>query len=378
MIRAIALSLVLAAPPLVALAQADPAAIARRAAVQLDEAARGLAAAEGSRDRIAALTRTIRAYEEGLGALREGLRQADGREAAIRARFDRDQDRLGSLLGVLQTMQSSPEAQLLLHPSGALGTARSGMILSDVTPALASQVQALRGELNEIATLRALQASAAGMLETGLAGVQQARIELTVAIQDRVDLPRRVTENDDQMQRLLISTTTLEGFAQGLSNLPEDAFSRAMPDFAAARGDLAAPVRGRPVVGFNQPDAAGVRRPGILLATAPGALVTAPWPATIRYLGPLLDYGNVMILEPAAGYLVVLAGMEQVYGATGQVIAADMPVGLMRGGAQADLAGFDAVTAVEDGQARQETLYIELRDKQTPVDPALWFRLDEE
>jgi len=216
------------------------------------------------------------------------------------------------------------------------------------------------------------------MLETGLSGVQQARSDLSAAIQDRVDLPRRLTEDAEQMQRLLVSTRTLEGFATGLARLPEDDISRALPDFAAARGDLAAPVQGRVVAGFDQPDAAGVRRPGVLLATAPGALVTAPWPATIRYRGPLLDYGNVMILEPAAGYLIILGGLWQVYGEVGQVIPAEAPVGLMGGGGAPDLAGFGPQEAVQDGQDRQETLYMELRDGQTPVNPVEWFRLDEE
>ncbi len=51
--------------------------------------------------------------------------------------------------------------------------------------------------------------------------------------------------------------------------------------------------------------------PALLIATRPAALVTAPWPATIRYRGPLLDYGNVMIVEPSSGYLLVLAGLAR-------------------------------------------------------------------
>jgi septal ring factor EnvC (AmiA/AmiB activator) len=51
---------------------------------------------------------------------------------------------------------------------------------------------------------------------------------------------------------------------------------------------------------FNEADAAGVARPGVVLATHPNALVTTPWPASVRYAGPLLDYGNVIILEPEA------------------------------------------------------------------------------
>ena len=64
---------------------------------------------------------------------------------------------------------------------------------------------------------------------------------------------------------------------------------------------------------------------------APRALVTAPWPATIRYRGPLLDYGNVMILELGSGYLLILAGLETVYGEVGDVVPAGAALGLMGG-----------------------------------------------
>lgn len=374
--RLSALLLALALPGL-ALAEADPAAIARRAADQLDRAAEAMAGAGGGRDRVAALTETVRAYEDGLGALREGLRQASRREAAIRAEFESERERLGRLLGALQSMQTSPEAALLLHPSGALGTARAGMLMRDVTPAIASQVAGLKAELSELATLRALQASAQQTLEEGLDGVQKARTALSQAISDRTDLPRRLVEDGDQMRRLLASSETLNGFASGLSQLPDDPDAPAMPDFAQAKGDLALPVGGRVLRGYREADAAGIRRPGLLLATRPGALVTTPWPATIRYRGPLLDYGNVMVLEPSDGYLLVLAGLDAVYGATGEVLPAGSPVGLMPG-AGPESAAYFAGNPKRGGQDRPETLYLELRQGGTPVDPTGWFRQDED
>ena len=124
-------------------------------------------------------------------------------------------------------------------------------------------------------------------------------------------------------------------------------------------------------------DATGTRRPGLTLATRAHALVLSPWPATIRYRGPLLDYGNVMILEPGGGYLLVLAGMDILYGEVGEVVAAGAPLGLM-GGTEA--ASDDLFAAVEDdGGAREtETLYLELRQGATPVDPAEWFAIRKE
>jgi septal ring factor EnvC (AmiA/AmiB activator) len=122
----------------------------------------------------------------------------------------------------------------------------------------------------------------------------------------------------------------------------------------------------------GEADAAGVRRPGLTLATRPRALVTAPWPATIRYRGPLLDYGNVMIVEPGGGYLLVLAGLGTVYGEVGEVVAQGAPLGLM-GGPEPDLA--DMLVASEDGGGARdtETLYLELRQGAAAVDPEPWF-----
>jgi septal ring factor EnvC (AmiA/AmiB activator) len=90
----------------------------------------------------------------------------------------------------------------------------------------------------------------------------------------------------------------------------------------------------------------------------------------------LLDYGNVIILEPQAGILLVLAGLDVVYGETGQVLPGGSPVGLMGGPAPAtDLASSGSLQ--ETGAEHSETLYIEVREDNSPVDPARWFKTDE-
>jgi septal ring factor EnvC (AmiA/AmiB activator) len=145
-----------------------------------------------------------------------------------------------------------------------------------------------------------------------------------------------------------------------------------MEDFEGAKGSLPLPVRGTLLRRAGEADAAGIRRPGLLIATRPAALVTAPWPATLRYRGPLLDYGNVMIVEPASGYLLVLAGMKTVFGETGDVIESGAPLGLM-GGTETDGPLFPAEGQEGGGTGRTETLYIELRHGKEPLDPGPWF-----
>lgn len=355
-----------------AVADAEAAAALLRAALSQ------LAEAVSADDQVVALTEVIRGYELGLAALREGLRQAHGRELELRERFEAQRAQLAQVLGAMTALQQSPESTMLLHPAGAVANARSGMILADVTPGLRAQAEALQGDLDEIATVRELQSNAAGMLGSGLASVQEARRLLASAAADRSSMPTRYEDEPEELQTLREAADSLDVFARGIARMEKDV-GAPMEDFEGAQGSLRLPVVGTILRPYDEPDAAGVRRPGWVIATAPAALVQTPWPATIRYRGPFLDYGNVMIVEPSRGYLMIFAGMAQVFGEVGDVLQAGDPVGLM-GGAEAPAQEFGAQFVSDAGRGgaagRTESLYLELRQGNETLDPADWFVLN--
>lgn len=354
----------LAAP---ALAQ-TPAEAAQTAAVRLQEARSALEAADARSDRVAALTQTVQAYEEGLAAMRDGLRRAAIRQRTLETDLAARSDEVARLLGVLQTIGRTPTPLLLLHPSGPTGTARSGMMVASVTPALQDQVSELRDQLDEIATLSGLQNDALAVLESGLEGAQTARTALSAAIADRTDLPRRFADDPVQTAVLLGSSETLSAFASGLT----DTQTNAGPDAISIKGEIPLPVSGQVIRQFNEEDVAGIARPGVLIATRPGALVITPVSATVRYSGPLLEYGNVIILEPAADTLWVIAGLSEVFGVAGEIIPDGTPVGVMGGVITPAQAILNESTQSSAGQ-RTETLYLEVRHRQSAVNPADWF-----
>lgn len=363
MIRAAALAVLLTASA----AWGGVAEDAAQASADLQKAVAELQKADGSKDRVAALTQTIRAYEDGLSALRAALRQAELRETQLTQDFQTKRDRIAQLLGVLSRIDAEPGPLLLLHPTGPLGTVRSGMMLADVTPALQAEVNVLKAQLEELAQIRALQTAAGKTLGAGLEAAQTARSELSQAMSDRTQLPKRFTEDPDVLRGLLESADTLEAFAAGLA-LDDSATSK----FADAKGKLDLPALGTLLLRPNETDARGVTRPGMTLATRAAALVTSPWPATIRYRGPLLDYGNVMIIEPGDGYLLIMAGLDQLYGEVGEVVAKGAALGLM-GGTEAGTADLLAPAKEGTGGRETETLYLELRQGAVPVDPMDWF-----
>lgn len=385
MIRIACLIVMMTAGMLRAEADARPDArvAARDAAQRLDAAARQMDKATTAKDRVKALSETVHAYEDGLDAMRDGLRRATVQEQRISRELKAREIEISRLLGVLQSIGAAPAPATLLHPDGPVGTARAGMVLADIMPGVNSEAASLRAQFEEVTTLRLLQKSATETLQKGLVGAQEARTALSQAVADRTDLPRRFTADPVRTAILIASTETLEGFASGLSQITDAEGGAPLPDISHRQGTLPLPlpVQGQVLRRAGEADAAGIQRPGIVMATRPQALVTTPTAATIRYRGPLLDYGNVMILEPQTGLLLVLAGLDVVYGHAGEVLPAGAPVGLMAGDPALSgeiLQETPAGMGIGSGNRRSETLYIEIRQDNTPVDPELWFETDKD
>ena len=337
---------------------------AAQAAVELEAAAERLEAAQGGRDRIRALTETVQAYEAGLIAMREGLRQIAVRENDIAQELDAQREELSRLLGALSSIRKTPRPVTFHHPGGAREAALAGLLVADMAAGLQEEVDELGAQLQEAQSLRKAREAATQTLQGGLTGAQAARAALGQAVSDRTTLPRRFEKDPVQTALLVASAQTLADFAQELAATtpsPENALT--------ASGDLPLPVQGY-VLPNTDP-----ARPGVSIAAGSRALVTAPSNATVLFQGALLNYGNVVILEPTADVMFIFAGLDQVFARSGEILSAGAPIGLLGGAPE----GVDSIlTENEDtktGQA-QQTLYLEVREGQSAISPDAWFALE--
>lgn len=346
---------------------ADPVADAEVAARTLIAAGDALVAAQSAEDRVTALAETVRAYETGLAALRDGLRRAAIREQVLETRLEAERDRLARLLGALQTISRTPAPLFLIHPAGPLGSARAAMTLAEVMPGFEAEAARLKADLDELRLIRETQEGATAILRNGLEGAQEARVDLSRAISEREMLPPNRVDNA-MLEALIESSDTLDAFATGLGGIDAPA---PPGGFATADRNLPLPVTGTVLRAFGATDQAGIARPGWVIATQPRALVTLPAAASVRYAGPLLDYGNVIVVEPEPGYLLLVAGLAETYVQAGDVLGQGAPLGLMGGDVAPD-------SGLGSGQTRRETLYMEVRQDGTPADPGRWFGSNEE
>ena len=353
-------------------AQSDLEFQARQAQQSLDNAWDKLERSKSAKDRISALTDAILSFEESLSLARDSLRQISVLEARAQQKLSVEEEAYAELIGVLLSIDKSPIQAELLHPDGPMATARGGMLIADLLPALEEKVQSLRSDLEAARYLSELQYQVTLDLQAGLVALQETRAALGRAIADRDDLPKRFVEDPAQTAILLAAADTLDIFADGLSLIAKNEAEGSLPDITTRKGTLPMPVQGKVIRYFNEADAAGIKRPGIVVATSDNALVRTPTAATIRYRGPLLDYGLVSILEPQQDILYIFAGLSTVYGDIGEVLPAGSPVGLM---GMSEI--FDEKNLIEtlneSGGLRGETIYIEVRVNKAPENPLTWF-----
>ena len=86
----------------------------------------------------------------------------------------------------------------------------------------------------------------------------------------------------------------------------------------------------------------------------------APADAVVRYAGPFLEYGYVVVLEPDPETMLVLAGLARLQVRTGATVRRGDLLGLL-GGRPPDVEEYVMLPEAETGAGAGETLYIEVR-----------------
>lgn len=393
------LALVLSAAAPVGPSQADALDRAQSASLASVRNAvqRRLAAEEDSRRlaqaRVAslvALRRMEQATADAAGAV-EGLVR---RQAEAEARLQSRAAQLTPLLPAIERLSLYPAETLLAVPGGTEASLTGLLVLKGIARQLEAEAQALRAEQAEVARLadalrqgearlvsaRSAQAAqAAGLdrqIEDAQARGREAEDEAAVSA-------RRAAEQAGQAQTLRAALSQLDASrredeararadATQADRLRQDGAGvearrrqaalaqPAGPGLALAGSGLAdapgAPVAGSVVRAFGEA-ADGGPATGISYTAAPGARVSAPCGGRVVFAAPFRSFGRMMIIDCGGGYHFVLSGLDRLDVTVGRPVQPGEPVGAMP--------AWDPRTTVA-----RPTLYLELRERGQPVNPA--------
>lgn len=295
-------------------------------------------------------------------------------------------EQLVESLAALQRLDLEPPPALLVRPQDALAAARGAMLLGTLVPELKDVADDLSAQIKTLEDLTRTITRQQTQLNEDMAAlaVEQRRIdELLVAKREEelistADAARAADKFAELAGRARSLRDLLGGLEQDVPTFaalaPGDGSDTAPPAFSSLRGTLRSPAVGRIIQRFGADDGSGSRSQGVRISSRAGGQVVSPADAEIVFAGPFRSYGNVLIVTPGENYLIVLAGLAEIYAFPGQQLLAGEPIGRLPDGANAANGSQTGGQDARIGAGNTPVLYIEMRKDGTPVDPASWIR----
>jgi septal ring factor EnvC (AmiA/AmiB activator) len=330
----------------------------------------GAQAAQLRRKLVDTATRVV-ALEEEKGDIDSGIVRLSGQEISLSADFSHDRVEVARLLAVLERLQHDMPPVLALKPDDALSAARGAMLLGASLPRIYGAAAALGARLETLRTTRVqlIARRVESMRNAEQLGAARIQLDQLLAMKDK-EADEASSQYSDLQAKYEAAATEAADLGSLLRKVAALRSERPMEpgivvvaaQSAAAipipkRGSLLKPVIGR-LVEDDGAGVGGVRAPGLTFLAEPGAQVVAPTDSEVLFAGPYHKTGQVLILESAGGYDLVLAGLDRVEVRAGDQVLAGEPVGVMpRTGAGA-------------------RLYFELRQNGKGVSPAPWLEID--
>ena len=324
----------------------------------------------------------IQALEQEIATAEKRLRQLQTRHGVLLAQLAKNRAGTAQLLAALQRLRGDPPPPFVTRPQDVLQALRGALAMRAVLPRLRQQARELRRQLEELVRLREQLRKTRADRKARQERLRAALARLNGLLRVKADLldrtKGRLRERERRLAALLEQARTMEELLRSLDRekqrraqapaapaTPPATPRPAMP-FARLKGRLPWPAQGQTLVAFGRKTSLAGTSRGLYLKTRPRAVVTAPADARVEVAGPFRSYGKLVILDMGEGYRILLTGMEKVVVRAGETVRAGEPVGYMGEKPQ-------PATIVDDRiDAERPILYMELRNRGKPLDPAGW------
>jgi murein hydrolase activator len=356
------------------------------------EVAKALAEQDDLSNRLITMAETAAVQERELGAIEKRQSKLKAEMAKINLRLAAKQDVMAEVLAGLQRLENNPPPALVVAPDDVLGALRGAMIFGTIVPELRSAAQELHDQLAALKSLREKFDAQARDHAVALTALDASRADMGKLIEEKKALARAQSlELDAEKKRaeaLADKATSLKQLLEALAEEKAKAEAKRTAEekaraeaerklqekllppqmaFSKLQGQVSFPAEGQIIKGFGADTGLGGQLDGIVITTSAKAQVRSPVTGKIEFAGKFRSYGEMVIVNPGDGYLMLLAGLEQTLATHGQSVKAGEPVGLM-GEKPGKLAVSNGLTNLTS-----PVLYVELRKNGKAVDSAPWW-----
>lgn len=275
--------------------------------------------------------------------------ERDVAEREERLAMRRDQS-TRTMLAMLK-VERMPASALFAQPGNATDMLRTAAALQAARESLARDAARLRAELSGLKESKESLATTRTKARNETESLRARRGLLDADLKRRSEVDKQLRLDQQAANADAARLSRESKSLQELVNKVEAKPVTAAP--FGRRGSLSAPVAGEVVHRFGERKDASDTYRGLVLSSRAGAVVVAPSAGEVAFTGPFMDYGPMVLVRHAGGYMSLLAGLGSIDARIGQKLGAGEPIGRMGGGAP--------------------KLYVELRSGGKPIDPSGWF-----
>jgi septal ring factor EnvC (AmiA/AmiB activator) len=307
-----------------------------------------------------------------LEELRISEAAAERRRTQLRAELTHDQDELAAQRETLAAQLRAAymigredELKLLLNQNdpASLGralayhqyfAAQRSSTIATIEQDLARLRQLVEQIDEQSDKLRSLEDAVARQV----AALQSARAERADSM---AAISKQLASGNEELSRLKREEQAVESLVADLARVLQGFPTDPAQSFDAMRGRLPWPVAGRVSAHYQAPraDSSGrLRWNGVMIVTAPGAKVRAPYFGRVVYADWLQGLGLLLIIAHSGGYMTLYGHAEVLYKSVGDTVVPG-----------------DIIAAMNDTGADPQ-LYFEIREGRKTVDPKAWLRVN--
>ncbi|MGH1352693.1 MAG: murein hydrolase activator EnvC family protein [Methyloligellaceae bacterium] len=355
----------------------------------------------------------VKNIEKALSAVERKLGKLSVREQRIKRSMAKRHEVIAALLSVMQRMGRQPPPVMATHRDDALKMVRSAMLLSSVIPKLSKELKETSSELSKLVSVVTETKQSALTLRQETINLKTQRDRVKKLLNAK---RTRILSQQNELKQVQAAAKAYSRNAQNLGQLiakldqnvsrtmgidkyekevrrGKKGISRVDPKtgqkvrlvpgkktrvtslinpgrikpalaFSRAQGLLPLPVSGSKVKKYGDTNDYGSTSKGLLLGTRNNAQVTSPCDGWVLYAGRFRSYGQLLIINAGEGYHILLAGMGKIDVSTGQFVLAGEPIASM---------GAQRLQAIDAKQGYDQTLYIEFRKNERPINPDPWW-----
>jgi len=191
-----------------------------------------------------------------------------------------------------------------------------------------------------------------------MTGLERARTERAAAL---AALLKQVSSGNLELSQLKREEQAVESLVADLAQVLQDFPVDAQQSFDQLRGKLPWPVSGRLTARYQELRAnaaeSSMRWNGVMIETARGAKVRAPYFGRVIYADWLQGLGLLLIIGHNGNYMTLYGHAVVLYKSVGDWVAPG-----------------DVIAALSDAGGVPPQLYFEIRDGRKTVDPKIWLR----